>query len=98
MLRSLVENLHSPHDEKVLQLLAICDAGTVEEILAKADADAAAALRVAAEEADARHRWQVSPLHLLRGIFSHRNERVSKLLAEVGTNESKLQERARSWL
>ena len=34
-MRSLVENLHSPHDEKVLQLLAICDAGTVDEILAK---------------------------------------------------------------
>ena len=184
LLRSLVENLHDPRHEEVQRLVAICNAGTVDEILAKADAkrpsppppeertlramqlaaddaarqgqsvvttenmlvgllrvgggvfaeffartetdmaklrsilearllpdadpllgqdlpadaDAAAALRVAAEEADAHHRWQVSPLHLLRGILSHRNERVSKLLAEVGTDESKLRENLRSWL
>ncbi|HEX6048471.1 MAG TPA: Clp protease N-terminal domain-containing protein [Gemmatimonadaceae bacterium] len=184
MVRSLVENFHDPQDEKVRQLLAICNAGTVDEILAKvdtkrpsppppeertlramqlaaddaarqgqssvttenvlvgllrvgsgvfaqflvgtgtdmaklrsilearllpdtdpllgqelpADADAAAVLRVASEEADARRRWQVSPLHLLWGIFSQPNERVSKLLAEVGTDEPKLRDYLRRTL
>ena len=63
-----------------------------------ADADAAAVLRVAAEEADARRRGQVSPLHLLWGIFSQPNERVSALLAEVGTDESKLRDYLRRTL
>ena len=38
MARSLVENSHDPHSEKLRRMLALCNAGTVEELLAKVDA------------------------------------------------------------
>jgi hypothetical protein len=61
-----------------------------------ADADAEAALRVAAAEADVRRRESVSRIHLLHGIVSQETGPAARLLGEVGTNVAQLSERLKS--
>jgi hypothetical protein len=63
-----------------------------------ADPGAAAAVRQAGADADARRREAVSPWHLVRGLLSQRDDPRAKLIAEAGLDEAKAQELLDGWL
>ena len=77
--RSLVENLHDPHGENVRRILAICNAGTVEEILAKVDAKRQSppppeertvrAMQLAADDAARQGQSMVTTENMLVGLL-----------------------------
>ena len=73
------------------RLLPDSDPLTGQEL--PADAGAAAALRVATAEADARRRDSVSPLYLIKGVLSQEGEPGARLLAAVGMNRAFVVER-----
>lgn len=62
------------------------------------DADAEAAVRAAAFEADARRREQVSPIHLLWGILSQDSAPGARMIAEVLASDGWLRELLQNWL
>jgi ATP-dependent Clp protease ATP-binding subunit ClpA len=63
-----------------------------------AGADAEAAVRTAATEAEARHREVVSPHHLLFGIVSQETGAGALLLATLGASIAGLREQLRSYI
>ena len=99
-IRSLVENLHDPHTENVRRMLAICNAGTVEEILAKVDAKRQSppppdemtmrAMQLAADDAARLGQSVVTTENLLVGILRFRDGVLADFFTGTGTDMPKL--------
>jgi hypothetical protein len=98
-IRSLVENLHDPHTENVRRMLAICNAGTVEEILAKVDAKRQSpppdemtmrAMQLAADDAARLRQSVVTTENLLVGILRFRDGVFAEFFMGTGTDMPKL--------
>jgi hypothetical protein len=80
--RSHVENFHDPQSEQVRRILAICNAGTVEEILAKVDAKRPSppppdegtmrAMQLAADDAARQGQSTVTTENMLVGVLRQR--------------------------
>lgn len=100
VIRSLVENLHDPNDENVRRMLAFCNAGTVEEILAKVDAKrqsppppeewTARAMQLAADDAARQGQSAVTTENMLVGILRVRNGVFAEFFMGTGTDMPKL--------
>ena len=77
--RSMVENTHDPYDETIRRMLAICNAGTVEEILAArdvnrqspppADSRTLRAMQLAADDAARQGQPSVTTANMLVGLL-----------------------------
>lgn len=99
-IRSLVENLHDPHTESVRRMLALCNAGTVEEILAEKDAKRQSpalpdeltmrAMRLAADDAARLGQSVVTTENLLVGILRFRDGVFAEFFMGTGTDLPKL--------
>jgi hypothetical protein len=99
-IRSLVENFHDPHDEKLRRMLALCNAGTVAEILAKVDAKRQSppppeertirAMQLAADDAARQGQSAVTTENMLVGILRVQNGVFAEFFMGTGTDMPKL--------
>jgi hypothetical protein len=99
-LRSFVANLHDPQTEKVRRMLEICNAGTVEGILATVDAKRQSppppeertlrAMQLAADDAARQGQSVVTTENMLVGLFRIQNGSFAEFLRGTGTDMSKL--------
>ncbi len=99
-LRSFVENLHDPRTEDVQRMLTLCDAGTVDEILAKRDAKRRSpprpaqrtlrAMQLAADDAARQAQSMVTTENMVVGILRVENGVFGELFKGSGTDMPKL--------
>jgi len=99
-IRSHVENLHDPHSENVQRMLTICSAGTVEEILAKKDAERQSppppgertvrAMQLAADDAARQGQSAVTTENMLVGILRVEDGVLAEFFMGTGTDMPKL--------
>jgi hypothetical protein len=98
--RSHVENNHDPQSERVRRMLAICNAGTVEEILAQIDAKRQSppppdertmrAMQLAADDAARQGQSSVTTENMLVGILRLNNGSFAEFFMGAGTDMPKL--------
>lgn len=98
--RSHVENYHDPQSELVRRMLAICNAGTVEEILAQIDAKRQSppppdewtmrAMQLAGDDAARQGQSSVTTENMLVGILRLNNGSFAEFFMGVGTDMPKL--------
>jgi hypothetical protein len=98
--RSHVENYHDPQSEPVRRMLAICKAGTVEEILAKIDAKRQSpppsdertvrAMQLAADDAARQGQSSVTTENMLVGILRLNNGSFAEFFMGTGADMPKL--------
>jgi len=99
-LRSLVQNIHDPHDEDVARMLAICGLESADEILAEKDATrpspppldswALRVLQLAADDAARQAQDVVTSENLLIGAMRLRDGIYHQFLLGTGTDMTKL--------
>jgi hypothetical protein len=99
-LRSLIENLHDPYSENVRRMLAICNAGTVEEILAKVDTTrkspppaeqrTARAMRLAADDAARQGQSAVTTENMVVGLLRVEDGVFAEFFRSNGGDMAKL--------
>jgi hypothetical protein len=99
-IRSLVENLHDPHTENVRRMLALCKAGTVEEILATVDAKRQSppppeertvrAMQLAADDAARQGQSAVTTENMLVGLLRVQDGVFAEFFMGTGTDMPKL--------
>jgi hypothetical protein len=96
IVRSLVENFHDPHDANLGRMLALCNAGTVEEILAKVDAKRQSpppleertvrAMQLAADDAARQGQSEVTTENMLVGLLRVNDGVFAEFLLGSGTD------------
>jgi len=94
--RSLVENLHDPSEDNVRRMLEICNAGTVEEILAKVDTKRQSppppeertvrAMQLAADDAARQGQSVVTTENMLVGLLRVEDGLFADFLMGSGTD------------
>jgi hypothetical protein len=103
VIRSIVANLHDPQTEKVCRMLEICNAGTVEEILATVDAKRQSppppeertlrAMQLAADDAARQGQSVVTTENMLVGLLRVNNGVFAEFFHGTGTDVAKLRAR-----
>jgi hypothetical protein len=98
--RSLVANLHDPQDANVGRILAICNAGTPEEILAKIDAKRQSppppaertmrAMQLAADDAARQGQSAVTTENMLVGLLRVQDGVFAEFFTGSGTDMRQL--------
>jgi hypothetical protein len=96
VVRSLVENFHDPHDANLGRMLALCNAGTVEEILAKVEAKRQSppppeertvrAMQLAADDAARQGQSEVTTENMLVGLLRVNDGVFAAFLLGSGTD------------
>ena len=98
--RSLVENYHDPQDANIRRMLAICNAGTVEELLAKVDAKRQSppppaertmrAMQLAADDAARQGQSAVTTENMLVGLLRVQDGVFAEFFMGTGTDMPRL--------
>jgi hypothetical protein len=98
--RSHVENIDDPQSEPVRRILAICKAGTVEEILAQVDAKRPSppppdegtrrAMQLAADDAERQGQSQVTTENMLVGVLRVYDGSFTEWFRSAGADMTKL--------
>jgi hypothetical protein len=98
--RSWIENVDEPDDERCRRILELCNAGTVEEILAKREAKRQSplppmewtlrAMQLAADDAARQGQSTVTTDNMLVGLLRSRSGVFASFFAGTGTDMAKL--------